>query len=636
VRAIVDLLLIVGMFVSLFPSALRGEDFTAHSIGDYGNVTVMEVSGNYDADIPGAKKDVPRQVIAKEFFKTHRDEYDFLIVFSNFDFRMSDAEAEAFYLRIKNDVRGIGLGLFDRSELFGSKGNIQGMIDMGNVSKYVMDPGDPNFEQTLFILNHEMLHRWGAHVRFKDRDGTVSKALLSMDQSHWSFLFDSGGSVLDGNGWQMKEEGAFTSIAAGKHFGPLDLYLMGLHDKTRVPPMLLIDHSSVDALTQPKAGTTITGTPRWVTIDDVIAAEGAREPGAFASRKTFKAAFILITRPRTFSGYELHGLENVRKGWERIFSILTKGLGLMEVALLPAEDAPSETGVSAFPYGLSDMILDMDEDVQCLVADQSADGTLLSDPSRAALAVDAFFRAAVDPDLTVKSDDIMFTPGSVSTIPADLEISAVIWNSGRKAVPQVRIVLYDGLPFRERMVGEKQVEIPGQSSIRVPFTVRITDGNQHRFYVSVDPENLVNESNESNNLAARILDPEATCDFVIGSSDISVSPHPADRFSEVKITAKVTNRGASNAYNVQLRYTLGESENRLDLATITTDIPAGQTVSREITWRVTRSGVNLPITVSVDPFDSFQELSEANNRAVTTLTVKDPTPSNVVSHKRPW
>ena len=113
-RAIVDLLLIVGMFVSLFPSSLRGEDFTAHSIGDYENVTVMEVSGNYDADIPGAKKDVPRQVIAKEFFKTHRDEYDFLIVFSNFDFRMSDAEAEAFYLRIKNDVRGIGLGLFDR------------------------------------------------------------------------------------------------------------------------------------------------------------------------------------------------------------------------------------------------------------------------------------------------------------------------------------------------------------------------------------------------------------------------------------------------------------------------------------------------------------------------------------------
>jgi len=61
VRAIVELLLIVGMFVSLFPSALRGEDFTAHSIGDYENVTVMEVSGNYDADIPGAKKDVPRQ-----------------------------------------------------------------------------------------------------------------------------------------------------------------------------------------------------------------------------------------------------------------------------------------------------------------------------------------------------------------------------------------------------------------------------------------------------------------------------------------------------------------------------------------------------------------------------------------------
>jgi subtilase family serine protease len=235
-------------------------------------------------------------------------------------------------------------------------------------------------------------------------------------------------------------------------------------------------------------------------------------------------------------------------------------------------------------------------------------------------------KAAADLDLTVKSDDITLTPASVTTIPVDIVISAVIRNSGRDTVPQTRIVLYDGFPFRERMVGEKQIEIPGQSSVRVPFAVRITDGKQHRYYVSVDPENVVKESNESNNLAARILDPETTCDFVIRSSDISVSPHSVDRFSDVKITAKVTNRGTSDARNVQLRYTLGEPGNRLVLATITADIPAGQAVSREVTWRPTRSGVNLPITVSVDPYDSFQELSEANNRAVTTLTVQDPTP----------
>jgi hypothetical protein len=612
-----------------------GEEFAAQSIGDYGNITVMEVSGNYDADIPGSKKDVPRQAIAKEFFKTHRDEYDFLIVFSNFDFRMPDAETEAFYLRIKNDVRGIGLGLFDRSELFGSEGIIQGMIDMGNMSKYVMDPGDPNFERTLFILNHEVLHRWGAHVRFRDRDGAASKALLSTDQSHWSFLFDSGGSVLHGNKWQIKEKGDFASVAAGKYFGPLDLYLMGLHDRTRVPPMLLIDHSSVDASAPPKVGATITGTPRWVTIDDIIAAEGAREPDALMSKKAFKAAFILIVRPGTSSGYELDGLENVRKGWEKIFSILTKGLGLMEVALLPVEDFPSGGDVPPSPRVLRDRTPDMDEGMRRLVVDQRTDGTLLSDPSRAALAIDAFLRTAVDLDLVVKRDDITLTPASISTIPAEIVISAVIRNSGRENVPQARVVLYDGFPFRERTVDERQIAISGQSSVQVSFAVQMTNGNQHRFYVSVDPENIVKESNESNNLAAKIFDPETTCDFVIRSSDISVSPCPADHFCDVKVTARVTNRGTANAYNVQLRYTLGEPENRLDLGTITADIPAGQTVSREITWRATRSGVNLPITVSVDPFDSFQELSETNNRAVTYLTVEDPAPPNVASRRGP-
>jgi len=38
-------------------------------------------------------------------------------------------------------------------------------------------------------------------------------------------------------------------------------------------------------------------------------------------------------------------------------------------------------------------------------------------------------------------------------------------------------------------------------------------------------------------------------------------------------------------------------------------------------WRTDRSGVNLPITVNVDPFNSFTEVSKDNNKAVTYLTV---------------
>jgi hypothetical protein len=49
---------------------------------------------------------------------------------------------------------------------------------------------------------------------------------------------------------------------------------MGLFDKSQVPPMLLIDNEFIDRTKLPEVGTTITGIPTYVTIDNIIAAEG--------------------------------------------------------------------------------------------------------------------------------------------------------------------------------------------------------------------------------------------------------------------------------------------------------------------------------------------------------------------------
>jgi hypothetical protein len=216
------------------------QDFTAQTLGDYGNVTVMEVTGNYDANNPdGTINSVPREAIAKEFFRTHKDEYDFLVIFSNFDFKMPESEAVAFYSQVKNDTQGIGLQLFDNSSFFRSNSKLQGTIDMGNIDNLVMDPIDPKFEFTLDTISHEMMHRWAAYVKFKDSSGDISSDLLGKDNSHWSFLLNTDASVMYGNTWQDNGDGTFTSVKARKYYSPLDLYLMGFIDKTQVPPMLL-------------------------------------------------------------------------------------------------------------------------------------------------------------------------------------------------------------------------------------------------------------------------------------------------------------------------------------------------------------------------------------------------------------
>ncbi|MBI4697777.1 MAG: hypothetical protein HY758_02375, partial [Nitrospirae bacterium] len=353
----------------------HADDFTVKSIGDYGNVTVMEVTGNYDAKISdGSNNNIPRQEIAKEFFKTHKDEYDFLVIYTNFDFEMPDAEAVAFYKGVRNDTQGIGLPLFDNSALFGSSGKLQGSIDMGNISNVATDPLDPNFEDTLSILAHEHLHRWAAHVKFRDAGGQTSSALLGKNNDHWSFLLDTDGSLLYGNDWQDNGGGTFTSIASRKYYSLLDLYLMGFIDKWQVPPILLIINPDIDKARPSETGVTISGLPQYISIDDIIAVEGERAPAPSASQKTFKSAFILITSPGTFTGYEIYGLEAVRSAWVTRFSILTDGKGLMQVASSLKENIPANPGI--IPPSLDPRTLppEINDGVAWLMTNQAADG----------------------------------------------------------------------------------------------------------------------------------------------------------------------------------------------------------------------------------------------------------------------
>jgi hypothetical protein len=61
VRNLQGLLLFLILLIS---NAAWGQEFTARSIGDFGNVAVMEVTGNYDANNPdGSINSIPRQGI---------------------------------------------------------------------------------------------------------------------------------------------------------------------------------------------------------------------------------------------------------------------------------------------------------------------------------------------------------------------------------------------------------------------------------------------------------------------------------------------------------------------------------------------------------------------------------------------
>jgi flagellar hook assembly protein FlgD/Tol biopolymer transport system component len=847
----------IAMILSLvIPPRTYAADFTARSLADYGNVTVMEVSGNYDADNPdGTVNAVPRQVIAKEFFRTHKDEYDFLVIFTNFDFQMPAKEVQAFYEGVRNDALGIGVDMFDNTSLYGSNGKLQGTIDMGSLSSKVTDPLDPKFEETLSVLGHEMMHRWAARARFKDANGAISSALLGHDGSHWSFLLDTAGSVMYGNKWKDNGNGTFTTTTSQgemKLFSPLDLYLMGMIDKSKVPPMLLINSPDTDASQLPQAGVTVTGTAQYVTIDQIIAAMGPRIPDAASSQKNFKSAFIFITQPGTFRGDEVYGIENVRNGAITRFSILTDGQAIMQVAptlqdnipmnpgILPPSPTPRTTppnlneGVQwlmaaqqadgswqdlsqtrerdtaqvvpalknfgpaqqHYQAGLAwlstvssgnldylarkiEALATAGQDTGPLVQDllarrnadggwgsdakypstnadtalalkalstagytgqsviakavellktrqnadggwggenkdsmvretavvlsvlnryrttyqvesaiangaawlisrQNADGGFGNSPStvydtataamtlrelsasdivtskalgyiqgqqaadgswngsvyQTALAVEVVYQATIDPDLSIRNDDIAIVPGTVTTLPTNAVISATIWNLGMTAVPQAKVALYDGDLSAGNKLGEQTLSFLGQQAVAVTFSIVVNDGNEHLYTIVADPDNQVKDSNRLNNKAVKLLTPTATYDFEVLAQNITISSNPANILQDVQFSAQITNKGTMNAYNVQVMYFIDDPGAPFEIATQTVDIPAGATVTSQATWRANRAGVNMPLAVQVDPFNTFTEISKTNNKASATLTVNaDTRPNLSVSYK---
>jgi hypothetical protein len=59
-----------AIMLLVFGSIAMAEDFTATTIGNYDNVTVMEFTGNYDTPtLNNPDNAIPRQVIAKDFLQ---------------------------------------------------------------------------------------------------------------------------------------------------------------------------------------------------------------------------------------------------------------------------------------------------------------------------------------------------------------------------------------------------------------------------------------------------------------------------------------------------------------------------------------------------------------------------------------
>lgn len=383
--------LLISFCLFLTPSSVNAF-FTANTLGDFDDVAVVEVSGDYNALIDGVWNHEARKVLAREFYRTHGDDYDFLVIFTNFDFDLPEVDAAAYFTPVQNQVQGIGLDTFDDSTNYSIDGQplerLQGTIDMANLSGYVTDPTDPGFETTLKILAHELSHRWGAYVHFIDEQGQQSDALLGIADAHWSFLLDSEGSTLYGNNWQDNGDGTFTSMPPeqgqegfnfGRIFSPLDLYLMGVLAPNEVPPMTLLESPGVAADLPPVVGETIVATAKTVTIDQVVAAEGVRHPSAADAQAEWRIGYIYAVVPGSWNAasaearVETAAIATVGQEWSQRFSLLTDGSAMMQSGFPETPDVDENPGLS-LPVTTPALVPSLNDGVTWLITQQQPEG----------------------------------------------------------------------------------------------------------------------------------------------------------------------------------------------------------------------------------------------------------------------
>ena len=216
--------------------------------------------------------EVKNEVI-NTFYDNNEDIFDFIIIWTNFKTPSDDTNEIAHFTPVSNKLEGIGVQNFDWSEMYGSTGKLKGIIMMGNIAKYQTDT-QAGFNRSLNIVLHEILHNWSAYLTFMDQ-GKISSALLR-DQTnyHWSY-YTGLISPVGGSGWQPNGDGTFSAAIAQmadsnlRQFSTLDLYAMGLLPAPFVSPILLVQPKPAGAI-----GNTIAGTAKYISIDQIIAANG--------------------------------------------------------------------------------------------------------------------------------------------------------------------------------------------------------------------------------------------------------------------------------------------------------------------------------------------------------------------------
>ncbi len=284
---------------------LKNEDKI--SVNEHGNIINLHINNLddynvlYDSSADFEQKEVIKR-ITHSLYEKLGDNYKFIYLILNEESTSSKSQTYGYHTAVKNDIKGIGQGLFDFSSSYSSQGMLESIVFLP--TKYDLIHG-PSL--------HEIAHRWGNYLA-SPLDSLRHKEWLNYTEKqryHFGYL-SSGGQL---GGWNneyfhfdkdtpyiyMLNDGAegtvgFSGMGPGNNsvkYSPLEQYLMGLVPSFSVPDLIEPASQPVESDVYPLYEIHQFNT---ITMEQIIAENGDRVPSFSDAITEFNTLFVVLSK----------------------------------------------------------------------------------------------------------------------------------------------------------------------------------------------------------------------------------------------------------------------------------------------------------------------------------------------------
>lgn len=325
--------------VGIAPGSLKGNT----SLVDY----LDDPSGSYTAAVAerfGNSLDIDIITLAQQFYRTHEDAYDYLVIYNNMDIAAMSDGVVAYENTVRSSGSGYGSGTRDDGALYGSPARLRAVLNMGPLSEY---PDDPNAlvparasvgDTALTTLGHETGHLFLAYASVPDPANPLNLPMLGYQNAHWAFTYDSEASLLEGERIVDRGPGVsyrFLTTDTVQGYSPLDQYLMGFAPASAVADTFYVS-GTPPGMQQwhPLRNYGFDGNRQNVSINDVVQAMGRRTPDYTIAQRHFRFAFILVVPQGTDpASADLAKIDQFRQQYEAKYGVFASSNAAADTSL---------------------------------------------------------------------------------------------------------------------------------------------------------------------------------------------------------------------------------------------------------------------------------------------------------------